>query len=737
MNTMETTALVERAINKDNEAIEILFKTYYKDVLYVCGKLGLNEEDAKDIAQDSFITAFSTLSDIKDKSKFKQWVCGIANNKALNLLRHNKVLQIDSIDSEEYSLEIPGKEKATEDIVIDNEVADILKGLIDKLPLEQRIAVFMFYYEDMSVKEIAAAYGCPESTIRSRLNYAKKTMEAEINKMEDKGIKLRCIGALPFLFMLFAKEAKAFACEVPVSTAIIAEVMKNNIGAAGAAGGATVAAKTGIAGRLVAIACAVAVTAGGIFGIIKATGSKKANAPGNEVTVNSETDRVVEGEKETEPKPALEETEKEEKEQKWYFEETKLPELEKVVAHEVTCKDGVQSIVCDTPFDFTSEEIVKRLEQLPFYKERNCEAGISNSEKCNMDEVIAGGGVRYSHTDGISVYEESDLERCLDPLFNIDMLRRVYYSNNYDGITVAFPKLEYGRENQEYVKDVLSTLFGEELAHFLVYTEELQNTAVFDDTSYYFTRNIKRNNVDEDEIPTMRVEFIVEVGSNEKKSDKGICTYEGDYESICDELSFSISDIIKGDIGSTDIFDLKNFASKYMSSVYEEEYLYTMESLSDELTASISKDPNGSKFEAFSINVMENFGAGKMISPELSVYAFVTSKKDEVTNYSISLKGTSGIGMIKESHVCDFKALYPSLIAKMKMLLGEDFDLSQINYENTLKEDGKSKYGDEIRLTGNYFGSEAKVDIEYDFNDFTDAGNIYYISFEIYITKKK
>ena len=235
----------------------------------------------------------------------------------------------------------------------------------------------------------------------------------------------------------------------------------------------------------------------------------------------------------------------------------------------------------------------------------------------------------------------------------------------------------------------------------------------------------------------MRVEFIVEVGSNEMKNYKGSFTYEGDYESICDELSFSISDIIKGDIGSTDIFDLKNFASKYMSAVYEEEYLYTMESLSDEFTASISENPNGRKFETFSISTMENFGAGKMISPELSVYAFVTSKKDEVTDYSISLKGTSGIGMIKESNVCDFKALYPSLIAKMKMLLGEDFDLSPINYENTLKEDGKSKNGDEIRLTGNYFGSEAKVDIEYDFCDFTDAGNIYYISFEIYITKKK
>ena len=153
MNEKEIMELVDKAIAKDNQAMETLYKTYYKDVLYVCKKLSLNDADANDIAQDTFIDAFAKLNTLNDKKKFKQWICKVANNKALNLLKHNNVLKIDNIDDDNSFTEIPDKEKAAEQQVIDNEVADILKNIIEKLPLEQKITVFMFYYEDMSVKD--------------------------------------------------------------------------------------------------------------------------------------------------------------------------------------------------------------------------------------------------------------------------------------------------------------------------------------------------------------------------------------------------------------------------------------------------------------------------------------------------------------------------------------------------------------------------------------------------------
>ena len=226
MITNELVNIVNAAAMKDNVAMETLYKMYYPDVLFVCQKYSLNSEDANDIAQETFITAFSDLTKLQDAEKFKSWVCRIASNKCLDFLKHNKLITFDSIDDTDNVLEIPDKSKGAEEVYVEKEVGDILISIIEKLPVEQRVTVFMFYYEDYSVKEIAEMYGCSENTVRSRLNYAKKFMQNEVEKLEDNGVKLRCVGILPFLFAIFMSERNAFACEIPSSTGVISEVMK-------------------------------------------------------------------------------------------------------------------------------------------------------------------------------------------------------------------------------------------------------------------------------------------------------------------------------------------------------------------------------------------------------------------------------------------------------------------------------------------------------------------------------
>ncbi len=83
----------------------------------------------------------------------------------------------------------------------------------------------MYYYQEYSIKEIAKAYGCSENTVKSRLNYARKAMREETEKLEDKGIKLRVVAVLPFLYLFFAGERKAFACEIPDCVQLISKIM--------------------------------------------------------------------------------------------------------------------------------------------------------------------------------------------------------------------------------------------------------------------------------------------------------------------------------------------------------------------------------------------------------------------------------------------------------------------------------------------------------------------------------
>ena len=240
MTNAELIELVSGALKRDNSAMEQLYKAYYTDIFYVCKKYNLNDADANDIAQETFIQAFDKLSTLDNATKFSAWLQRIASNKCLNLLKHNNVLTIESMYNEnDEVIEIAGNEKATEDIVVDKEVQDILVEMMSKLPIEQRVTLFMFYYQEYSIKEIAEAYGCSENTVKSRLNYAKKAIRVEVEKLEDKGIKLRAISILPFLYVLFKNERDAFACEIPDSMEVISEVMGHAVKGAVAAEEAT------------------------------------------------------------------------------------------------------------------------------------------------------------------------------------------------------------------------------------------------------------------------------------------------------------------------------------------------------------------------------------------------------------------------------------------------------------------------------------------------------------------
>lgn len=293
MNNNEMKEYAIAAAKKDNQAMEILYKELYTDVVYICRSLNLNEEDAKDVAQETFIKAFSQLDKLEDKGKFKQWLFRIANNKCLDLLRHNKVIQFDSIETEDFNMEIPDKSKSTDDVVIEKETSQLLLSIIEKLPVEQRTTVFLFYYQDYSVKEIAVMYGCSENTVRSRLNYAKKFMVKEIDKL-DTDKKNRCLVLLPFIYMVFANQRQAFACEIPNCVSVVSAVMAGaettgpvatgaqstvagvsatstqsavtGTGAKSALGGASMTGKSGLIKIIIGIICAALVAGAVIVG---------------------------------------------------------------------------------------------------------------------------------------------------------------------------------------------------------------------------------------------------------------------------------------------------------------------------------------------------------------------------------------------------------------------------------------------------------------------------------------
>ena len=229
MDKKELIMQVNKAAKQDNGAMEVLYKEFYKDVLFVCKKYNLSDTDAEDVAQETFIKVFKEIKTLEKPESFKSWLLRIASNNSLNLLKHQKTLVMDTVSTDEEVLDIPDKNKNSEDVIIDKEVRDIIAKMMEELPIEQRVTLFMYYYQDFSIKEIANAYGCPEKTVISRLNYARKAMRKKADALENQGVKLRTIAILPFLFFFFAEERKAFACEIPDCVSVISKVIGANV----------------------------------------------------------------------------------------------------------------------------------------------------------------------------------------------------------------------------------------------------------------------------------------------------------------------------------------------------------------------------------------------------------------------------------------------------------------------------------------------------------------------------
>lgn len=199
-------ALIQRGIAGDQAALTELYNKTYDNVYYTVKALVRDEDAALDVMQDSYLKAFRSLSTLKEADKFRAWIKRIAHNNAVDHLRKAKPVMFSSLTIEDDDTEVEFEDTNTAnlpDVVIDQqETARLMAQILDTLPEEQRLVISMYYYEGMSVKDIAGELGITENTVKSRLNYARKKIEVQVLDLEKKGTKLYGLAPMPFLQLL-------------------------------------------------------------------------------------------------------------------------------------------------------------------------------------------------------------------------------------------------------------------------------------------------------------------------------------------------------------------------------------------------------------------------------------------------------------------------------------------------------------------------------------------------------
>lgn len=213
--------LVAVARTGGQEAIGVLYEKTYSKVYYTVRSMIKDEDAVLDIIQDTYIKAFTSLDSFGGDMKFLPWIRTIAANTARDWLKKKRPMLFTELGSDDGQ-EVSGDELFPDertgnlpDQVIDQkETGRLLRGIIGELPEDQRAAIGMFYYEEMSVKEIAAAMDASESAVKSRLKYGRQKIEKKVRELEKQGTKLYSLSPIPFLRLLYRNQ-EAFAVEVP------------------------------------------------------------------------------------------------------------------------------------------------------------------------------------------------------------------------------------------------------------------------------------------------------------------------------------------------------------------------------------------------------------------------------------------------------------------------------------------------------------------------------------------
>ncbi len=180
MEIHDATYYISRVKGGDKEAFTWLVDTY-RDMIYtVCLRMLTSEADAAEAAQDVFVKAYRYLDSFKEKSKFSTWLYRIAYNHCISEIR-KKVKLIDLVD-EVPDGEVNESDLDGLDLISAEERRRYLKMAIESLPETDGVVVTLFYYEELSLEEIAKITGLTNSNIRIKLHRSRKKMYQVIKK---------------------------------------------------------------------------------------------------------------------------------------------------------------------------------------------------------------------------------------------------------------------------------------------------------------------------------------------------------------------------------------------------------------------------------------------------------------------------------------------------------------------------------------------------------------------------
>ena len=170
--------LVGDYLKGDEKSLEVLIKRYLGPIYGFVFRFVGNREDAEEIAQEVFVKVWRNVKKFNQSKSFKTWIFSIAKNTAVDFLRKRRVQVFSETEIETVVDPAPLPQELLEKA----ETAKLLESALNKLGLEYRTVLYLYYNDHFNFREIAEILDEPLNTIKSRHRRALRMLRKLLEK---------------------------------------------------------------------------------------------------------------------------------------------------------------------------------------------------------------------------------------------------------------------------------------------------------------------------------------------------------------------------------------------------------------------------------------------------------------------------------------------------------------------------------------------------------------------------
>lgn len=183
--------LIERTLAGETDAFDVLVRRWERPIYGLSLRMLGRDEDARDVCQETFLSAFRNLRKFRGDAKFSSWLYRIALNACHSRLRKHAGVYEQSLDQSSDREEGDGRRLELADERIEHlpdrlqrdARAQLIRRALQALPAEMRQVIVMKEYEELTFTEIAEILQIPVSTVKSRLYTGLQQMRARLEKV--------------------------------------------------------------------------------------------------------------------------------------------------------------------------------------------------------------------------------------------------------------------------------------------------------------------------------------------------------------------------------------------------------------------------------------------------------------------------------------------------------------------------------------------------------------------------